>query len=69
MPLMAIDHSKLKAWALCWPEDPRHLLYETEQAAEDARKWFVKNYKATPQGTQRGEPFVLQLCVNNSSAQ
>lgn len=61
-----IDHSKLKAWALCWPADPKPLLYATEQAAEEARAWFSKNDKTTPPGTQRGEPFVLQLSVTAS---
>lgn len=63
---MAIDHSKLKAWALCWPEDPRVLLFDSERLAEENRAWFSKNYKTTPQGTQRGDPFVLNLSVTAS---
>lgn len=63
---MTIDHSKLRAWALCWPADPRPLLYETAERAEADRQWFSKNFKTTPQGTPRGEPFVLELSVTAS---
>lgn len=61
-----IDHSKLKAWALCWPGDPRFLLFDDGRLAEENRQWFSKNYKTTPQGTPRGEPFVLNLSVTAS---
>lgn len=67
MRLMVIDHSKLKAWALCWPEDPAPLLYETAERAEEDRKWFTKNYTTTPQGAPRGEPFVLELSVTGAT--
>jgi len=63
---MAVDHSKLKAWALCWPEDPRALLFDSEKLAEENRVWFSKNYKTTPQGAARGEPFILRLSVTAS---
>lgn len=65
---MAIDHSKLKAWALCWPADQKPLLYSSAEEAERDRQWFSKNFKMTPQGTPRGEPFVLELRVTASLA-
>ena len=63
---MTIDHSKLKAWALCWPADPKPLLYDSPEKAEQDRKWFSQNYKTDGQGNHRGEPFVLELSVTAS---
>lgn len=61
-----IDHSKLEAWALCWPNEPTVLLYTTERVAEQDRKWFATNYKKDRDGYPRGEPFVLVLEVKRS---
>lgn len=66
---MLIDHSKLLAYALCWPGDPRPLLYETAALAEENRKWFASNYKNDRNGKPRGEPFVLTLCVRKDAQQ
>lgn len=59
----AIDHSKMSAWALCWPADPRPLLYRSEERAEEDRRWFSKNFTHDNDGNPRGEPFVLRLEV------
>lgn len=60
-----IEHTAMRAWALCWPNDPHPLLYEKFEAAEQDRIWFTKNYKTTPQGAPRGEPYLLELIVKN----
>ena len=64
---MPIDHSKLEAWALCWPADPHPLLFTTKEAAEENRAWFSKNFKTDRHGNLRGEPFVLLLSVKGST--
>lgn len=63
---MLIDHSKLKAWALCWPADPVPILFLTEESAEENRKWFASNYKKDRNGNDRGEPFILEMCVKGN---
>ena len=63
---MLVDHSKLEAWALCWPGDPVPLLFTTERVAEENRVWFSKNYKTDRDGNPRGEPFLLVLSVKRT---
>lgn len=60
---MAFDCGKIKAWALCWPEDENYLLYKSFDLAEKDRAWFSKNYKTNSDGLPRGEPFILNLAV------
>lgn len=55
------DHHTMKAWALCWPNDPDPLLYTTWEKAEENRKWFASNFKSTRDGKPRGEPFLVEL--------
>jgi hypothetical protein len=63
---MDFDHSKLEAWALCWPGVQNHLLYMTKELAEQDRAWFSKNFKTNRDGIQRGEPFILKLAVKQN---
>lgn len=49
------------AYALCWPNDPRPLLFVTREEAEENRKWFSSKYKKDKNGQPRGEPFIVEL--------
>jgi hypothetical protein len=49
------------AFALCWPNDPRPLLYLDRERAEEDLKWFAKNYTRDSQGQSRGVPFIVEL--------
>jgi hypothetical protein len=51
----------MKAYALCWPNDPRPLLYWNKETAEQERQWFMKNYKTDRNGNPRGEPVIVEL--------
>jgi len=51
----------MKAYALCWPNDPRPLLYWSAETAEQERQWFTKNYAIDRDGRERGRPFVVEL--------
>jgi hypothetical protein len=55
------DSGTIRAWALCWPNDRFPLLFLTEEAAEENRVWFSKNYKTNRDGLPRGEPFIVEL--------
>lgn len=59
--MQPMDVSNLKAWALCWPNDPVPLLFSTKEAAEDNKAWFTKNFKTNRDGNSRGEPFIVEL--------
>lgn len=64
------DLKALEAFALCWPNDARPLLFLTREQAEENRKWFTKNYKLDRNGHPRGEPFIVKLSgAYNTAAQ
>lgn len=58
---MPVDHHRMTAYALCWPNDPIPLLYKSREVAEQDRKWFLSNYKLNREGQPRGEPFIVGL--------
>lgn len=51
----------MKAYALCWPNDPVPLLYLSQGRSEEDRVYFTKNYKKDRHGNLRGDPFVVEL--------
>lgn len=49
------------AFALCWPNDDRPLLFLSAELAEENRRWFTQNYKIDRNGRPRGAPYVVKL--------
>ncbi len=58
----------MNVFALCWPNDPRPLLYLDEAQAWEDLKWFRANYKLNRDGQPRGEPFIVRLVPDAQEA-
>lgn len=56
-----MQSKQIKAWALCWPDDDKPMLYLDRDEAEDDLKWFIKNDKNALNAQPPGDPFVVEL--------
>ena len=59
-------HNSFRAFALCWPNDDRPLLFLSREVAEENKRWFSANYKRNRDGQLRGEPFIAELAPNEN---